>query len=282
MGNKWWTWELIPTNEEGAGTDTASTGEVSASETSTADTATETTETVEQSPVTEEGADQTAESLNTETTPATDTGKYQSKVPDSIPYARFHEVNEKRHQVASENAYLKSELSQLKQQVAALTQTQDPYAGVVKNDPALIAQYPMLKPIVDKLQEIDGRLKSDADEKTAKAESDRLESAINKLSGNYPALKEKFIRDYVANEWILNPKADLEMLAKQTNDWLSNRDKQTISGYVGKKKVDAGKGSVPNAGAPSAKAPTFPKTANLNQVFEMAENNALRGLGIKR
>ena len=281
MKNLWWTWELIPTNEDGGGTDTDSTGEVSASETSTADTTTETSET-EAQPVTEEGADQTAESLNTETQSVTDTGKGQAKVPDSIPYARFHEVNEKRHQVASENAYLKSELSQLKQQVAAWTQTQDPYAGVVKNDPVLIAQYPMLKPIVDKLQEIDGRLKSEADEKTAKSESDRLESAITNLSTNYPALKEKFIRGYVANEWILNPKADLEMMAKQINDWLSNRDKLTINNYLAKKKSDAGKGTVPNAGAPSAKAPTFPKTANLNQVFELAQNNALRGLGLKK
>ncbi len=284
MWKLWWNWELIPTEEEGGGTDTAtSTDEVNASETVNVDTTQETQEGTVPAEVLG-GADQSAETLNTETPSATEVGKSQSKVPDSIPYARFHEINEKWHRSSGENAYLRTELAQLKQQVASLTSqtTQDPYAGILNNDPAMAQQYPMLAPIVSKLQEIDGRLKSEQDEKVAKAESDKLEAEITKLSGNYPALKEEFIRDYVANEWILNPKADLEMLAKGVNDWLSGRDKQTINGYLTKKKVDAGKGGVPNAGAPSSKAMSFPKGANLNQVFEIAKNNALRSLGVKK
>ncbi len=193
---------------------------------------------------------------------------------DYIPYDRFHEVNTKYRESEASRSALETELRIAREQLAAAQRPahQDDTDPEVKRTIDFYGDKmvkPAITPLTQRLEKIEEDLK-------ARDESAKLEKAIGEVETRYPAIKDMpLARQTLMNEYIMNPKANLEDMAKSISSYLTDRDKKVIDTYVkGKTAAGAHKGATPPGAGPAQKSEPLPKNASVNDVFRNAEKKA--------
>lgn len=262
-------WFLSP--DDGAGSGTADAGSATAQNQGAENNATAT-------PEDNAGNGSSAETQNTDTNQSGNEAGGKNKGSENrIPYDRFQQVNNNWREESALRAKAEAELSFLKEQMNAAKQSPG-----TQLDPEVQKSVDFYKPLLvgKDLEKTNQRIEKLEHDLKARDESQKLEKAIGEMETRYPAIKDApYAKNMLTNEYILNPKANLDEMAKGINDFLTNRDKKTISEYVkGKQTASQHKGASPSGSGPANKPAPSPKNASFNDLMNNARDRGVARL----